>query len=89
MEHLIRIVNEPDRQTLTWLRGQVGDERLESAALQLGRVRKPYVSAVCRYLGVWPPLWLRHPAQPNPVDHAVGDRYLSLIRRHLAAHAAR
>ncbi len=89
MEHLIRIVNEIDRQTLAWLRGQVGDERLESAARQLGRVRKPYVSAVCRYLGVWPPLWLRHPTQHDPVDHAVGDRYLSVIRRHLAAHAHR
>jgi hypothetical protein len=85
MEHLIRIVNEADRHTLDWLLGQVGCERVERAAWQLGRTRKPYVSAICRYLGVWPPLSVRHPVQTASVDHAVGDRYLSVIRQHLAS----
>ncbi len=64
MEHLIRIVNEADRQTLGWLRTHVGDTRVEAAARRLiaqceassGLGAKPYVSAVCRYLGVWPPI---------------------------------
>ncbi|EES46596.1 conserved hypothetical protein [Burkholderia mallei PRL-20] len=54
----------------------------------MGRVRKPYLSAVCRYLGVWPPISLRYPPRHGAVDHAVGDRYLTLIRQHLAAHTA-
>jgi len=32
MEHLIRIVNDTDRQVLAWLRAQVGDARVERAA---------------------------------------------------------
>ncbi|KVE23923.1 hypothetical protein WS67_22235 [Burkholderia singularis] len=89
MEHLVRIVNETDRQILAWLRSQVGDERVERAARHMGRVRKPYLSAVCRYLGVWPPISLRYPARRDDTDHSVGDRYLSLIRQHLAAYAGR
>ncbi|ABA53446.1 conserved hypothetical protein [Burkholderia pseudomallei 1710b] len=88
MEHLVRIVNDTDRQILAWLRSQVGDERVERAAQHMGRVRKPYLSAVCRYLGVWPPISLRYPPRHGAVDHAVGDRYLTLIRQHLAAHTA-
>ncbi|APY95188.1 hypothetical protein [Burkholderia pseudomallei] len=88
MEHLVRIVNDTDRQILAWLRSQVGDERVERAAQHMGRVRKPYLSAVCRYLGVWPPISLRYPPRHGAVDHAVGDRYLTLIRQHLATHTA-
>ncbi|PCE33613.1 hypothetical protein [Burkholderia ubonensis] len=89
MEHLVRIVNDTDRQVLAWLRTQVGDARVERAARQLGHTRKPYPSALCRYLGVSAPATLRHMAWPRPVrDFSVGDRYLSLIRQHLAAHTA-
>ncbi|WP_276530575.1 hypothetical protein [Burkholderia multivorans] len=38
MEHLVRIVNDTDRQVLAWLRAQVGDARVERAARQLGVV---------------------------------------------------
>ncbi|KVM60145.1 hypothetical protein WJ58_08325 [Burkholderia ubonensis] len=89
MEHLVRIVNDTDRQVLAWLRTQVGDTRVERAARQLGHTRKPFPSALCRYLGVSAPATLRHPARPRAVrDFSVGDRYLSLIRQHLAAHTA-
>ncbi|AOJ04908.1 MULTISPECIES: hypothetical protein [Burkholderia] len=88
MEHLVRIVNDTDRQILVWLRSQVGDERVERAALRMGRVRKPYLSAVCRYLGVSPPISLRYPTRRAETDHTVGDRYLTLIRQHLATRAA-
>jgi hypothetical protein len=41
MEQRVRLVNDTDRQILTWLRSQVGDERVARAIHQLGRVRKP------------------------------------------------
>lgn len=87
MEHLVRIVNDTDRQVLAWLRAQVGDARVERAARQLGHTRKPFPSAVCRYLGISAPATLRQAKQPRAArDFSVGDRYLSLIRQHLAAH---
>jgi hypothetical protein len=90
MEHLIRILNDGDRQTLAWLRTHVGDARLSSAARQLtaqqerfaGVRAKPYLSAVCRYLGVWPPA----PCRPTPsnADYRVADQHLARIRQLLA-----
>lgn len=89
MEHLVRIVNEADRQVLAWLRAQVGDARVERAARQLGHTRKPFPSAVCRYLGMSAPATLRQAERPHAArDFSVGDRYLSLIRQHLATHSA-
>lgn len=63
MEHVVRVVNNEDRQTLNWLRAHVGESRVADAARHLATQRepsrgantKPYVSAICRYLGVWPP----------------------------------
>ncbi|WP_175902826.1 hypothetical protein [Burkholderia seminalis] len=89
MEHLVRIVNEADRQVLAWLRAQVGDARVERAARQFGHTRKPFPSAVCRYLGMSAPATLRQADRPRAArDFSVGDRYLSLIRQHLATHSA-
>ncbi|MGS0890963.1 hypothetical protein ACVBGC_00180 [Burkholderia stagnalis] len=88
MEHLVRIVNDTDRQVLAWLRAQVGDARVERAARQLGHTRKPFPSAVCRYLGMSVPATLRETRRPRVAhDFSVGDRYLSLIRQHLATHS--
>ncbi|KVK96377.1 hypothetical protein WT01_05140 [Burkholderia cepacia] len=89
MEQLVRIVNDADRQVLAWLRAQVGDARVERAARQLGHTRKPFPSAVCRYLGMSAPATLRQAERPGAArDFSVGDRYLSLIRQHLATHSA-
>ncbi|WP_412024750.1 hypothetical protein [Burkholderia cepacia] len=89
MEHLVRIVNDTDRQVLAWLRAQAGDARVERAARQLGHTRKPFPSAICRYLGMSVPATLRPATQPRAArDFSVGDRYLSLIRQHLATHSA-
>ena len=90
MEHLIRILNDDDRQTLVWLRTHVGDTRVAEAARRLiaqretavGAWAKPYVSAVCRYLGVWPPTPQRSPRVEG--DHAVADRHLAQMRQLLA-----
>ncbi|MDQ7982514.1 hypothetical protein QYH69_35495 [Paraburkholderia sp. SARCC-3016] len=92
MEHPIRILNDDDRQTLAWLRTHVGDARLADAARQLtlqrerssGVSAKPFVSAVCRYLGVWPPASFR--SAHTVANHQVGDRHLARIRQMLAQH---
>src|ERR1700754_4099431 len=90
MEHLIRILNDEDRQALAWLRTHVGDARVSGAARQLaarqeqlaGVSAKPYVSAVCRYLGAWPPAPRRSPH--SDADHKVADQHLARIRQLLA-----
>ncbi|MEX3630185.1 MAG: hypothetical protein VB138_12680 [Burkholderia sp.] len=89
MEHRVRLVNDTDRQVFDWLRSQAGDIRVARALQQLGRTRKPYVSALCRYLGLRPPLTIQRPVRRAATDHSVGDHYLALIRQHLASHAAR
>jgi hypothetical protein len=90
MEHLIRILNDDDRQALAWLRTHVGDARLSAGVRQLtaqqeqfvGVQAKPYLSAVCRYLGVWPPAPRR--STRNIADHRVADQHLARIRQLLA-----
>jgi len=47
MEHLVRVYNEKDRQTLEWLRRHVGDEAISSAVERCAGPDKPYLSAVC------------------------------------------
>jgi hypothetical protein len=94
MEHLIRILNDNDRQTLAWLRTHVGDARVADAARRLiaqreqsaGSWAKPYISAVCRYLGVWPPTSRRSICAD--ADHGVADRYLAQMRQLLAQRMA-
>ena len=79
MNQLIRILNDGDRETLAWLRKHVGDVRVAAAARHLGGNGKPYVSAVCRYLGVRPPTPHQH---SRPVeDCTVGDNHLAQIRQ--------
>lgn len=83
MEHLIRVINERDRQLLKWLLEQVGAPRLTAAAHRLSSENypKPYVSAVCRYLGLKPPS-----PRALPRDHArfsVADHYLAVMRESL------
>lgn len=90
MEHMVRVVNDDDRQTLSWLRAHVGESRVADAARHLmaqreqisGTKAKPYVSAVCRYLGVWPPAG-RRPSLTTG-EHAVGDHHLAQMRQLLA-----
>jgi hypothetical protein len=90
MERLIRILNDDDRQTLAWLRVHVGDARVADAARRLitqrhhfsGVSAKPYISAVCRYLGVWPPASLR--SARSVTNRQVGDQHLAHIRQMLA-----
>lgn len=84
MTQLIRIVNDEDRRSVEWLVANVGEARVTAAAQRLARGGKPpFVSAVCRYLGAWPPV--RRSAAPEPArDRSVGDAYLARIREMLA-----
>jgi hypothetical protein len=74
MEHLVRGLNERDRQRLAGLRLQHG----EAAARQLGSpARKPYASQLCREL--------RHPAPvpgagAPPAPTPVAPQALATIR---------
>ncbi|AUT74304.1 MULTISPECIES: hypothetical protein [Paraburkholderia] len=85
MEHLVRVYNEKDRQTLEWLRKHVGDAAIASAVAQCAGSGKPYLSTVCRCLGV------RTPAFSAPLRQTsslVADHSLATIRSILAARTA-
>ena len=85
MEHLVRVHNENDRQTLEWLRQHVGDAAIAAAVQRCEGSRKPYLSDVCRQLGVRVPR-LHVPPRENPSP--VAEQSLANIRRILAARIA-
>lgn len=83
MERLIRVANDDDRQALAWLMTHVGTVRVTEAARHLGHGGRPvFVSALCRYLGMWPPV-PRQSMRPEQ-DCALADRHLAMMRRILA-----
>ncbi|WP_322045076.1 hypothetical protein [Paraburkholderia sp. J67] len=84
MESLIRIVNDEDRQAFEWLLVNVGVKRVEAALQRLAvGGRRPFVSALCRYLGAWPPV--QRSLWAHGSEHtAVGDLHLAQIRQVLA-----
>ncbi|MGF6767953.1 hypothetical protein P3T18_000423 [Paraburkholderia sp. GAS199] len=84
MEHLVRVLNDRDRRVLAWAREQVGDAAFADAVARCGPV-KPYISTVCRRLGLTvPPL---RTAAHAPT--ATGEKSLARIRRILAERAER
>lgn len=86
MERLIRIVNDHDRQTLAWLMTHAGHVRVTDAARHLAQSGRPvFVSALCRYLGIWPPA-PRQGQRPARAAHncTLADQHLAQIRRVLA-----
>ncbi len=89
MDDLIRIENEYDRQTVTWLRQRLGDQALCEVVLRMEGRGRPYASEVCRTLGLTPPPRQRA-ARARPLNRAVGEAYLATIRGILGAgrHAA-
>lgn len=81
--HLIRIVNDEDRRAVEWLVTHVGEARVEAAAQRMAHGgNPPFVSAVCRYLGTWPPA-VRQSTRTTR-DCSVGDEHLVRIRELLA-----
>ncbi|WP_245254574.1 hypothetical protein [Paraburkholderia sp. LEh10] len=85
MEHLVRVYNEKDRQTLEWLRRHVGDAAIAAAVGRCPGSGKPYLSSVCRHLGVRTPSF-HTPRRQSPSP--VAEQSLATIRRILAAHTA-
>jgi len=84
MEHLVRILNERDRNVVEWLCLEVGAQRVEDAAVKLAAANnsdKPFVSAVCRYLGVKPASGIGR----NRTDREVGEYHLAIMRAGLRA----
>jgi hypothetical protein len=85
MEHLVRVLNERDRRTLEWLRMRFGDAAVESAARSIGDgEHKPYVSRLCKELGV------KAPVSPLPrriPPTAVAEQSLATMKTLLAAKA--
>lgn len=79
MEHLVRVLNDHDRRVLAWVRKQVGDAAFAEAAGRCGPV-KPYISTVCRRLGLTVPVLRTAVHAPT----ATGERSLAHIRRILA-----
>jgi hypothetical protein len=81
MEHLVRVYNEKDRQTLAWLRRHVGDAAIANAVAQCVGSGKPYLSTVCRRLDVRVPEFeVRRVRASTPV----AEQALSTIRSILA-----
>lgn len=82
MDLLVRILNDDDRHAFAWLEAHVGRARVTGAIRRLtGAGRPVYVSALCRYLGVWPPTRSRpRTGAANPV----ADLHLARIRTILA-----
>lgn len=85
MEHLVRVYNEQDRRTLEWLRKHVGDAAI-AAAVKRCSGGKPFLSLVCRQIGVRPP---HFSASGRPAPTATGEQALVTIRGILAAQAGR
>ncbi len=81
MEHLVRVHNENDRQTLAWLREHVGDAAIIGAVDRYAGFGKPYLSAVCRLLGVRAPMF--HMAR-RPATSPIAEDSLATIRDILA-----
>nr|WKF60773.1 hypothetical protein HUO10_005295 [Paraburkholderia busanensis] len=75
MEHLVRILNEHDRRTLAWARARVGGAAFIDAVMRCGP-GKPYLSWVCRRLGLSVPA----PRASTPTPIPAGERSLAHIR---------
>lgn len=83
MEHMIRVINEKDRRTLVWLRSLFDEATLKAAITDIANGSKPYVSAVCRKLGVRPPVFTA--AKQRFEGTAAGNAALAAMKVLLAA----
>jgi hypothetical protein len=82
MEHLVRVYNEQDRRTLEWLRSHVGDAAIADAVARCTGSGKPYLSVICRRLGIKAPASY---VSSNYSPSRVGEESLAAIKQILAA----
>jgi hypothetical protein len=87
MDLPVRLLNDDDLHTFAWLQAHAGRSRVAAAARRLTLSGRPaYVSALCRYLGVWPPA--RSRAKAVPAVSAVADLHLARMRAILSQRGA-
>jgi hypothetical protein len=83
MEQWVRVRNEQDRQLLKWLIETLGEVAIVNAAHACARGdAKPYLSAVCRRLGMSIPRLSTHRPQPDEI----GEQHLQAIY-HILQHS--
>jgi hypothetical protein len=76
MEQWVRVRNEQDRQLLKWLIETIGEAAIVKAAHACARGdAKPYLSTVCRQLGVSVPRLSTQRSHPGEV----GEQHLQVI----------
>ncbi len=68
--YTIPLDNERDRRVLSWLRSTVGDDAIRDAIGRLAGRRKPFVSNLCRVLGVEVPIEV---VEPSATGQGVRD----------------
>ena len=84
MEQWVRVQNERDRKVLAWLRARVGDAAIAAAAQACTRGdSKPYLSVICRHLGLFAPRLTSHCVSTD----AAGERHLAAIYEILRSHS--
>jgi hypothetical protein len=76
-EDCIILANDRDRRTLAWLRTQVSDDAIAAAVEQLAGARRPYITNVCKVLG------LTIPDGMEVASREEGLRHLAAIRAKL------
>lgn len=69
MDDLVVLVNDRDRRTFAWLRNRVGDDAIRAAVDQLAGARKPYISNLCKALGVTAPADLSLSSRDDAKGH--------------------
>ena len=78
-EDCIILANDRDRRTLAWLRTQVSDDAIAAAVEQLAGARRPYITNVCKVLGLTIPDGMEVASREEALRH------LSAIRAKLKA----
>jgi hypothetical protein len=73
------VSNDRDQRTLAWLREEVGDANILAAVYLLEGARQPYLSNICKALGVQPPERLAY------VDKETAVARLTALREKLTS----
>ena len=73
-EDCIILANDRDRRTLAWLRTQVSDDAIAAAVDQLAGARRPYISNVCKVLGLAIPEGMEVASREDALRHLAAIR---------------
>ena len=79
--YTIPLDNERDHRVLAWLRSTVGDEAIRDAIGRLAGRRRPFVSNLCRVLGVEVPPEVIEPSKAVLSREEARQRLEGLKRR--------